>query len=173
MAHPGTTCLILAALALTSCQNNTNPVASNTSYGPQDEFANRVLDGSQRAEVMRIMRASVDGPTDRPATPAKYGVRWSDIGLAAIKAGKELELAVLDTTEEEDGTVKRIRLISVGSIPAELVVRKVPPPRVFEATATAGLFEDRTVLAADLVREFNAAMRAYGAKPGWTPLKNE
>lgn len=167
------TFFLTTTLAAAGCQEKVNPVTSNVSYGPEDRFATRVLDSSDRAEVLTIMRQSVTGPVDDPARPAQYGVRWSDIALAAYKAGYGLELAVLSTTLEEDGAVQRIRLISVGEVPVELVVRKVPPPQVYEATATAGLFEDRTTLAANLLREFHSAMRAFGAKPGWPPLRNE
>jgi hypothetical protein len=167
------TCGLIAALASPGCQEKVNPVTSNVSYGPDDRFATRVLDSSDRAEVLTIMRQSVHGPVDDPARPAQYGVRWSDVALAADKAGRALELAVLSTTVEEDGAVLRIRLVSVGEIPIELVVRKVPPPQVYEASASAGLFEDRTTLAANLVREFHAAMRAYGSKPGWPPQRKE
>lgn len=119
------------------------------------------------------MRDSVVGPTNAAASPAKYGVRWRDIPLAARTAGSQLELAVLSITDESDGTVQRIQLVSIADVPVEAVVRRVSPPDIYQVTATAGLFEDKTQLAADFVREFNTAMRAYGAKPGWPPLANE
>ena len=167
------TFFLTTTLAAAGCQEKVNPVASNVSFGPDDRFATRILDSSGRAEVLSIMRQSVNRPVDDPARKAEYGVRWSDVVLAADKAGNTLELAVLSTTVEEQGAVKRIRLISVGEVPVELVVRKVPPPQVYEASAVAGLFEDRTTLAANLLREFHSAMRAFGAKPGWPPLRNE
>ena len=165
--------LLLACCASLSCGQKVNPVSSNVSYGPEDQFATRVLNSSERADVLKIMRESVSGPTDASAQPAQYGVRWSDVRLAAQKAAGTQEFAVFSVTEEEDGAVKRIQLISIGEVPAELIVRKVPPPKIYEASATVGLFDNQPKLVAALLREFDSAMRAYGAKPGWTPLKNE
>ncbi len=162
--------LVTSACLLAGCSSKINPIETNISYGPDDRFATRVLDASDRSEVITIMQESVYGPTDDPARPAPHGVRWSDVRLAAVKAGGTLELAVLSLTEEEDGAVKRLELVSIGEVPVELVVRRAPEPRIYEASATAGLFDDRDELAARLIEAFDDAMRAYGSKPGWNPL---
>ncbi|MCH2143914.1 MAG: hypothetical protein MK082_02080 [Phycisphaerales bacterium] len=162
--------LMGSAWLLAGCASKVNPIETNISYGPDDRFATRMLDASERAEVITIMQDSVDGPTDDPARPAPYGVRWSDVRLAAVKAGGTMELAVLSLSEEEGGMVKRIELISIGDVPVELVVRRVPEPEIYEASAKAGLFDDRAELASRLVEAFDVAMRAYGSKPGWNPL---
>lgn len=164
---------VLLLLVGSACSKSVNPVASNMSYGPNDRFATRILDSSEQAKVISIMQESVTGPTNDQARPAKYGVRWRDVGLAASKASIALELAVVSVDEEEDGTVKRIHIITVTNQPVELVVRKVDPPEIYEATATAGLFEDRTELADRLLSQFHDAMRAYGAKPSWPDLPND
>ena len=88
-----------------------NPVSSNISYGPDDEFATRILDRSERREVISIMQASVVGPTDDPAHPARYGVRWRDVHAAAIAAGAPLELAVLSLEANSENTMKTVELM--------------------------------------------------------------
>lgn len=150
-----------------------NPVSSNISYGPDDEFATRILDRSEQREVISIMQDSVVGPTNDLARPARFGVRWNDVRSAAIAAGAPLELAVLSVVVDTEGTLKTVELISIREVPVTLLVRRVPPPEIYTATATAGLFEDQVRLADDFLAAFNASMRAFGRKPGWPELKNE
>ena len=147
-----------------------NPVSSNISNGPNDQFANRIFTDADSKKVLEIMRESVDGPTNDPARPAINGVRWNDVRLAANRAGRGLELAILSVTELDDGKTKQINMVSIGDIPAELVVRRLPPPRIYEVSATAGLFKDQKKLASDLVARFHESMRLYGAKPSWPSL---
>jgi hypothetical protein len=158
---------------LTGCSSPPNPIASNISYGPDDQFSTRILDASERQQVIEIMQAAVTGPTNDPARPAPYGVRWEDVTNAAIRACSKLDLAVLSVNVEEDGKLKRIKIVSVGSVPYELVVRQLPPPRIYEATATAGVFEDEKKAAELLLEAFDKSMRAFGSKPGWTELSND
>ena len=76
--------------------------------------------------------------------------------------------------ELDDGDTKHISMISIGDTPVDLytfVHRK--PPTVYVATARAGLFDDETTLAENLVSRFDESMRLYGAKPSWPPLKND
>ena len=107
------------------------------------------------------------------ARPAPYGVRWADVGLAATRAGGKLELAIESVAQLDGGNTQKISMVSIGDVPVELLVRRVPPPKVYEATVTAGLFDDQVSLAAALLRQFNESMRLYGAKPSWPPLENE
>ena len=67
---------ILAMLSLTlaafgGCGQKVNPISSNISYGPDDQFANRTLDSAERAEVLKIMRDAVVGPTNAAPSPAE------------------------------------------------------------------------------------------------------
>ncbi|MEE2681949.1 MAG: hypothetical protein VX641_06205 [Planctomycetota bacterium] len=166
--------LCLAGLVLGACSgNNRNPASTNIQYGPQDEFANRVLSPSGANEVITILQESVNGPADDPARPAKYGVRWDDVRLAAVRAGGQLELAIVSITELDDGDTKHIRMISIGDTPVELFVHRKPPPTIYAASARAGLFDDDHALASSLVSQFEESMRLYGAKPSWPPLKND
>ena len=158
---------------LTGCSSPPNPIASNISYGPEDQFSTRILDASERQQVIQIMQETVTGPIDDPARPARYGVRWKDVTNAAIRACSKLDLAVLSVNVEEDGLLKRVKIISVGSVPYELVVRRLPPPRIYEATVTGGIFEDKVKAAESLLEAFNSSMRAFGSKPGWAQLPNE
>ena len=164
---------LFGAGMLTGCSSSPNPIASNISYGPKDQFATRILDASERRQVIQIMQETVTGPTDDSARPARYGVRWKDVTNAAIRACSKLNLAVLSVNVEEDGKLKRLEIISVGSMPYELIVRRLPPPRIYEATVTAGVFEDEVKAAESLLEAFNKSMRAFGAKLGWTELPNE
>lgn len=164
--------LMMLLLGVSACSNKPNPIASNVSYGPDDYYATRILNAADRAKVIQIMKESVDGPANDPARPAKYGVRWDDVTQAADKASAALELAVVSVNVEDDGSLKRIEIVSAGDEPVELLVRRVAPPQVYEATATAGLFGNKQELADRLVSAFHDAMRAFGSKPGWPPLPN-
>ncbi|MBB48746.1 MAG: hypothetical protein CMJ33_09475 [Phycisphaerae bacterium] len=150
-----------------------NPVSSNISYGPNDDFATRILDRSERRRILSIMEASVVGPTDDGARPAPYGVRWKDVHSAAIAAGATLELAVLSVESDSEGTLKTVELISIREVPVTLLVRRAPPPEIYTATATAGLFEDQVELADRFLDAFNVSMRNFGRKPGWIEMTNE
>ena len=165
--------MVITSVMVAGCSSTVDPIASNISYGPDDQFANRVLDNAEQRQVLEIMQGAVTGPTDDPARPAEHGVRWEDVTNAAIKACSTLDLAVLSVSTEEDDRLMRIQIISVGNKPYELVVRRLPPPRIYEATATAGLFNDQTKLADRLLKAFGESMRAFGAKPGWPKLPNE
>lgn len=166
--------LCLAGGLLVGCSGKIqNPVSTNIQYGPKDEFANRVLSDADAAEVIAIFKESVDGPADDPARPAEYGVRWEDVRLAAVRAGGQLELAIVSMKELDDGDTKHISMISIGDTPVDLFVHRKPPPTVYVATARAGLFDDETTLAENLVSRFDESMRLYGAKPSWPPLKND
>ena len=164
---------LLLATVVAGCAAKPDPVTTNISYGPDDRFANRVLDRSERGEVLRIMGEVVEGPADDPARPAPDGVRWSDVRLAATRACSRMDLAIRSMTLEEDGDLKRIEILSVGDIPFELLVRREAPPTIYSATATGGFFGERVEAAERLLREFEKAMRAYGAKPGWPPLTDD
>ena len=166
--------LILACFVAVGCSNKTpNPASSNIQMGPHDEFANRVLTDSEARQVVATLKEAVDGPADDPARPAEYGVRWEDVQLAARRAGGQLELAILSIDELDDGDTKRIKMISIGDTPVELFVYRKPPPKIYVVSANAGLFDDETALATDLISRFNESMRLYGAKPSWPPLQNE
>ena len=173
-SHRLFTTFMATALFAAGCSSaSKNPVRFNTPMGPDDRFANRVLDPAESRQVLEILRESVDGPADDPARPAKHGVRWEDIRLAAARAGGKLELAIVSVDELDDGRTKRINMVSIGSTPVTLTVRSMPPPRVYAATATAGLFEEQTRLADSLVSRFDESMKLYGAKPSWPPLRND
>lgn len=164
---------LLGAWMLTGCSSSPNPIASNISYGPDDQFATKILDASERRQVLQIMQDAVVGPTNDPALPARYGVRWEDVTNAAIKACSTFNLAVLSVNTEEDGKLMRIKIISIGTMPYELVVRRLPPPRIYEATVTAGLFAEELESAERFLKAFNQSMRAFGSKPGWSELPDE
>jgi hypothetical protein len=166
--------LIFAGSFLMSCSGQKqNPASSNIQMGPHDEFANRILTNADANEVVTILKESVAGPADDPARPAKYGVRWEDVALAARRAGGQLELAIISIEELDDGETKRISMISIGDTPVELSVYRKPPPTIYVANVSAGLFEDQATLAAKLLSKFNESMRLYGVKPSWPPLQNE
>lgn len=174
LPHRTTTLLLAAALCGAGCSGaSRNPASSNASMGPDDRFATRVLSPGESREVIQILKDSVDGPTGDPARPARYGVRWEDVRAAAAHAGSKLELAILSVEESDEGRTKRINMVSIGSVPATLTVCRAPAPTVYEATATAGLFDERVELASSLVSRFNESMRLFGAKPSWPPLRND
>ena len=62
-----------------------------------DVLASRVLTSSERSQVVSAMASVVSGPVTQ-RTPARYGIRFSDVPRAAVTAASQVEMAVVSTT---------------------------------------------------------------------------
>lgn len=159
----------LAAAA--GCSSPTPPYAAEQSMvlTAEDERSVARLDGAAQGEVIAAMRDVAPGhrPTRTavPAPAAEGGVRWSDVEAAAGAACSAIEAAVVGKTGDADADEYRFRIRTIENWPGELVVRRVDPPAMYEATAWIGRFPDERVERRDaLLRAFDARLRAFGMK---------
>ncbi|MHC4991766.1 MAG: hypothetical protein ACYTGC_12375 [Planctomycetota bacterium] len=124
-----------------------------------------MLTSTEQAEILETLAALADGhePSSAPRS-APEGVRWSDVRRAVEAACNELgvEMAVVRRHTHDWGY--RFELKTVEDRPAELTVRRVDGPGVYETTATVGRFQDDEDRAEALRRAFDEHMRAYGRK---------
>ena len=166
--RPLTLC-VASLLLLAACAKERDPVTANQVLGPGDGGAVQQLTPTQETAVLDAMREGTRVGDPEIPTPARYGVRWSDVHQAAIWAASECDMAILRREETADGY--RFELLTVRDEPAELLVHRAEPPTIFTASATVGSFGQRPKDAERLVKEFGRFMRAFGKKPGFeTPL---
>lgn len=155
---------VLALLtALTaSCQPKPPVQATYNLDSKQDLFpASLVLSPEADQEAIAIMRNAMpaDGGT---LAPAAHGVRWSDVPKAARWGAGVAEMAVLSEQRESDRMV--FQIITAADDPVTLTVTREPPPTIYSASISAGLFGDRTDIEQRLRREFDSAMQLFGRK---------
>jgi len=154
---------ISMATALVACAPEPPAGATYNTPSKDDLFISTFVPTESDANaILASMREAVPGPEVQVA-PARYGVRWSDVPNAVRWGGNVAEMATF--TRERDGDDGWIyHLISVADEPVTLTIRRVPPPKIYEAHALAGLFGDRRDLERRLLHELDLAMRMYGAK---------
>lgn len=149
-----------------ACAPEQDPAATNEVLAPGDEGASIVLTKAERAEAIAAMQSVVQGPIEEP-TPAKYGVRWSDVSDAVRLACFETDMAVVRKRTENDGNRIVFELVTTRDEPGTLIVDRLPPPEMVKASARVGMFDERADDAASLVREFERYLRLFGEKPGF------
>ncbi|MBX3355759.1 MAG: hypothetical protein KF724_08675 [Phycisphaeraceae bacterium] len=168
--------LLIAAwlFAVAGCTPARPPQATYNDPSHHDLYpANLVLTPQQDEQVLALMREAIPPTGPSELRPARYGVRWFDV-LPAAKWGVSTQSMAVMTSELQpattlpDGSEKPeqwiIAIITAADDPVTLTVTREPPPRIYSAKVVAGLFGDRSDLEAVVIREFDAAMRLYGAK---------
>jgi hypothetical protein len=137
--------------------------ATNRPMTDAEQSQRWLLNEAQQREVKAVMTTLAhDHQPIAPPQPAEYGVRWSDVPMAAHYAAMEVEMAIVQRQRQDDQW--RFTLRSANERPAVLIVQREQPPTVYSATATVGLFEDDVSSAAKLLEAFDVQMRAFGAK---------
>ena len=118
--------------------------------------ATGTLDGRGRRTAQQTMQSTVpDGFV--ALKPQPLGVRrWSDVEGAAATACDTVEMSVLEGDVDE--TTATFTLITLDSRPGRLVVKRVGEPKLVEATAVVGNFDEETETATKLVAAFEKAM---------------
>jgi fructose-1,6-bisphosphatase/inositol monophosphatase family enzyme len=152
---------------LAACAPSGDPITANRAYGPDDSGAVRQLTPAERREAVSVMTSAAAGSGVEPErpTPARHGVRWSDVASAVRLAASASEMAVAASQEVEGGWL--FTLQTLDAVPATLFVRRVPPPTVVVATATVGSFGQGAAEARLLAANFRAKLEALGRKPGF------
>jgi hypothetical protein len=135
-----------------------------------------VLDEQDQAAVLAALHGAAEGegPGEPPAA-APHGIRWSDVPQAVAAACNDVEMAVVETTEEEGGDVLRFRLLAAEGWPGEVVIRRLPPPEMYGAEASIGRFPDkpaRRERAQRLIQAVDRYLKAFGAKRA-LPFRNQ
>jgi len=161
------------AIGLAGCARE-RPAAESASFrDPAEPTYVRTLSPEQQRQATAAFRDLARGEVQRqrpaPAAGAageggEEGVRWSDVPLAVLYACDEIEAAVTRQAEHDWGWEFAIR--TVEDWPATLRVRRADPPRIYDASASVGVFGDRTDRAAALLAAFDEQMRAFGRKRG-------
>jgi hypothetical protein len=98
---------------------------------------------------------------ERPA-PAQ-GMRWSDVPMAVVYACDDIEAAVVQSSEHDWGWEFTIR--TVEDWPGTLQVRHTADPHAYTASATIGIYGDRTKRAQALLDALDKQLRAFAKKP--------
>ncbi|MDY7109548.1 MAG: hypothetical protein SYC29_13010 [Planctomycetota bacterium] len=163
-------------LGVGGCERPPYAAASNLRLTPEEERARLVLDEREQAAVLAALESAAEGqgPGEPPA-PAPHGIRWSDAPAAVAAACNDVEMAVVEMTEEEGGDVLRFRLLAAEGWPGEVVLRRLPPPEVYSAEASIGRFPDkpaRRARAERLLQAIDRYLEAFGAKRA-LPTRNE
>jgi len=114
-------------------------------------------------------------PTHRLAPATSERGRWEDVPLAVYWAIGEdgVEMGIVRRETTEDGFIFHLKTIE--GWPATLIVERRPGGQVYAARAEVGRFPEmpaRQERASNLVRAFEAHMRALGRKPKPVPIEN-
>jgi hypothetical protein len=165
--------LLAAFLGLsTGCAEPPPPsISSNLALTAEEALERRVLDEGQQEEVLAAMRGVAAGHevqrVPAPASERTGGMRWADVPAAVAGACDEIEAAVLRSEVEAGGDRYRFEILTVEDRRGELVVSRVPGPRLYEATATIGRFPADPAdarRAHDLLEALGRQMKALGRK---------
>jgi hypothetical protein len=171
--------LVLSALAIllaaAGCERPPYAAASNLRLTPEEERAKLLLSEEDQAAVLATMQTAAEGRPGDPPAPAPHGKRWSDVPQAVAAACDDVEMAVVEMIEQEQGRVLRFRLLAAEGWPGEVVVRRLPPPDICEAEASIGRFPEkpaRVERADRLLAAIDRYLQTFGAKRA-LPQRNE
>lgn len=126
------------------------------------------LTAEQESTIRATFRELAVGhrAVDRPGVPAS-GWRWSEVAEAARLAAADVEAAVVRGESFVDPSGRpdwRFDLTTIEDWPGQLIVTQVDAndPNGIMATATIGLYRDRTERADRLVAAFHQRLRDLG-----------
>jgi len=166
---------MLIGLITSGCGRAPFAAQSNLRLTPEEERAKAVLTADDQRIVVSALKGSDDGrAASERSRAAEHGVRWADVEAAVLDACSDVEMAVVETIREDEGSRLRFRLKTIEEWPGELVVRRVEPPTVYEATATVSDHPDwpqRRERADALLIALEQRMTAYGRKRSYKPIE--
>ncbi len=163
LAKPILTSFVITQIFVAGCQNRQSISVLAEQDGSSQDESPVMLSPRDEMEVVDLMRslAGEGGPLQVPVAGPPRG-RWSDVPAAARAAAARQEFVIVRSHMIEGCWVFEFR--SAGDRPAELRVEQRPGEEVYAATATVGLFRDRTDQAEQLYDAFEKAMRAFSRK---------
>ena len=157
--------LLMATLLCGACTTSKPIVQSNEVFPSDLASVNRELTQAESQRVLNAMastRTQKNIDATRPFETSSQG-RWSDVYQAAIIGARKVEMSVVAQFVEPDGL--RITVVSLNNDQGELVVKGNAANGVMSATATLGLFSERTKDAEALVKSFYSQLHELGAIP--------
>jgi hypothetical protein len=149
----------------TGCSSKPAAATPLVVIDPLEPASVGVLSDSQQRQVEGafddLAQGHTAGAIAKPA-PSERG-RWSDVHLAVLYACDEIEAAVVQRTKRDWGWEYYLR--TAEDWPGTLMIRRADAARVYEASASIGIFGDRTERAEALLEAFAEQMRDFGRKP--------
>ena len=155
----------MATLLCGACTKSQPIVESNEVFPGDLASVNRELTNAESQRVLNAMastRTQKNIDATRPLETSAQG-RWSDVYQAAIIGARKVEMSVVVQFVEPGGV--RITVVSLNNDQGELVVKGNAVNGVMGATATLGLFGERTKDADALVKSFYSQLHELGAIP--------
>ena len=153
----------LLTVALEGCKSEPMAAGSGPRVHVQDDQAQRILTPHDEAQVERAFSGlATDHAIVQVPVPAAFGVRWEDVKLAVVYSCDDAQMAVASTIEH--GWGYEFQLKTIEDYPGVLTVKRLGAPRVYQASARIGEFNDHPDRAAELLAAFDRQMRAFGKK---------
>ena len=163
--------VVMATLLCAACTKPAPIVQSNEVFPGDLASVNRELTSDESQRVLNVMastRSQKDIDNTRPLQTSSVG-RWSDVYQAAVIGSRKVEMAVVAQFVQPDGL--RFTILTLNNDQGELVVKGDSTQGVLSASATLGLFGERTKDADALVNSFNLQLLELGAiaRPSQAP----
>ena len=163
--------VVMMALLCAACTKPAPIVQSNEVFPGDLASVNRELTSAESQRVLNAMastRSQKDIDNTRPLQTSSVG-RWSDVYQAAVIGSRKVEMAVIAQFVQPDGL--RFTILTLNNDQGELVVKGDSTQGVLSASATLGLFGERTKDADALVNSFNSQLHELGAiaRPSQAP----
>ena len=157
--------VLIAVVFLVACSTPAPIVQSNEVFPGDLASVNRELTSAESQRVLHAMastRSQKDIDGTRPLQTSSVG-RWSDVYQAAVIGSRKVEMAVIAQFVLPDGL--RFTIVTLNNDQGELVVKGDLAQGVLSASATLGLFGERTTSAQALVDSFYSQLHELGAIP--------
>ncbi|MSR33308.1 MAG: hypothetical protein EXS12_00650 [Phycisphaerales bacterium] len=157
--------VFLAALLCAACSTPQPIVQSNEVFPGDLASVNRELTSAESQRVLKAMastRTQKNIDDTRPLQTSTVG-RWSDVYMAAVIGSRKVEMAVVEQFVQPDGL--RFTILTLNNDQGELVVKGDAAQGVLSASATLGLFGERTKDAKALVSSFYSQLHVLCAIP--------
>ena len=163
--------VVMATLLCAACTKPAPIVQSNEVFPGDLASVNRELTSAESQRVLNAMastRSQKDIDNTRPLQTSSVG-RWSDVYQAAVIGSRKVEMAVVAQFVQPDGL--RFTILTLNNDQGELVVKGDSAQGVLSASATLGLFGERTKSAQMLVDSFYSQLHELGAiaRPSQAP----
>lgn len=124
-----------------------------------------IRDAATPADATQDAAAANPPAPGETVAPARWGRRWHDVLPAVGWSAGLCGMAIWQKELSDDGRVWTFQLITAEDERGTLVVTRQPPPGIYKATATIGMFGEKGDKARKLLEALDATMLRYGEKP--------